>query len=99
MRSNISQNADLSKVYTNHCLRATCITIPDGEGFTTRYIWQVSGHANEGSLAGYVGKVKDVRKQDMSDAILRSLGYKPTVAPATVSRPSVAPAIYSFITC
>ena len=90
----ISQNAGLSKVYTNHCLRATCITILDGEGFATRDICHVSGHANEGSLAGYVGKVKDSRKQDMSDAISRSLGYndKPTVAPATVSRPTVAPA-------
>ena len=83
MMRKISQYACLSKVYTNHCLRATCITILDGEGFTTRDICQISGHANEGSLAGYVGKVKDSRKQDMSDAISRTLGYKPTVAPAT----------------
>ena len=69
----LSLKGRLSKQYTNHCIRSTCITILDEEGFASRDICKVSGHANEGSIATYVGRVKDARKKDMSDALSKSI--------------------------
>ena len=74
---NISKAAKLSRVYTNHCLRATCITILDKTGFASREICQVSGHRNEGSLASYIGRVSDDKKHDISNALSRALGKEP----------------------
>ena len=76
----LSKSAGLSKIYTNHCLRATCISILDREGFENRDICQISGHANESSLASYTGRVTDSKKQQMSDALVRAIGIgqKPT---------------------
>ena len=77
MMVHISKIAKLSKVYTNHCLRATCITILDKTGFASREICQVSGHRNEGSLASYIGRVSDDKKHDISNALSRALGKEP----------------------
>ena len=62
MMSTLSKKAKLSKTYTNHCLLATCISILDSKGFASREICQVSGHANEGSITSYVGRVSDNKK-------------------------------------
>ena len=92
MMSTLSKKAGLSRSYTNHCLRATCITILDSRGFTSREICQASGHANEASIASYTGSVSDNRKQNISDALSNTLGKGPvnkvakTEKPATVSR-------------
>ena len=40
----LSEKAVLNKVYTNHCLRATCVTTFDQQGFEARHIMAVSGH-------------------------------------------------------
>ena len=39
MMATISKKAGLSKLYTNHCVRATCITILDAGGFASRDIY------------------------------------------------------------
>ena len=46
MMSNISKSAYLSKNYTNHCVRATCITVLSELGFDVRHIVAISGHRN-----------------------------------------------------
>jgi hypothetical protein len=38
MMSNISKSVHLSKNYTNHCVRATCITVLSESGFEARHI-------------------------------------------------------------
>ena len=76
----ISKQAQLSRPYTNHCIRATCISILDSMGFSARDICQISGHANEGSLSSYIGKADDGRKQELSDAISHSIGLQPLLA-------------------
>ena len=43
----ISTGAKCSKVYTNHCLRATCVSTLDDAGFANRDIMSVSGHHSE----------------------------------------------------
>ncbi len=62
----ISTKAGCSRVYTNHCLRATCITVLDhGAGFANRSIKAVSGDHSEQSLKHYTTK-SDNRKMQLS---------------------------------
>ena len=49
----ISQQAELSTIYTNHSIRATTITILDRSGFEARHIMSVNGHRNESSIKTY----------------------------------------------
>ena len=49
----ISLEAHTSKVYTNHCLRATSIHVLDASGFEARHIMSVSGHKSESSIKHY----------------------------------------------
>ena len=44
MMKNISIDADLGELYTNHCIRATSVTILGQSGFETRHIMSLSGH-------------------------------------------------------
>jgi hypothetical protein len=60
---NLSKMAELSKIHTNHCLRATCITQLDHMGFASRQIMAVSGHRSETSLKHY-SKLILLRKKE-----------------------------------
>ena len=53
MMKEISQEANLSKVYTNHCIRATSVTVLDNCGIEARHIMSVSGHRSENSIRSY----------------------------------------------
>ena len=59
------RNAGCTNVYTNHCIRATCITSLDSAGFESRDIMTVSGHRSESSLKHY-SKTSDSWKREMS---------------------------------
>ena len=50
---NISREANLSKEYTNHCIRATSVTVLDDSGFEARHIMSLSGHRSESSIRSY----------------------------------------------
>ena len=50
---NISAAAELSRIYTNHSIRATTITILDGKGYESRHIKTVSGHRSDNSIQSY----------------------------------------------
>ena len=49
----ISVEANLSEIYTNHSIRATCITVLDSAGIEARHIMSVSGHKSETSIRSY----------------------------------------------
>ena len=49
----LSKSAELSKEYTNHCIRATAVTILDQNNFKARHIMRVSGHKSEASIRSY----------------------------------------------
>ncbi|XP_038045512.1 uncharacterized protein LOC119720063 [Patiria miniata] len=68
----ISTKAGCSKVYTNHCLRATCVTVLDSAGFASRDIMSVSGHHSEQSIKHY-SKTSDDKKKQMSAALASQL--------------------------
>ncbi|XP_022240717.1 uncharacterized protein LOC111085608 [Limulus polyphemus] len=64
----LSVEAGLSKIYTNHCLRATSVTTLDRQGFEARHIIGISGHKSETSLKHYC-RVESEKKREMSHAI------------------------------
>ncbi|VDI44001.1 Hypothetical predicted protein, partial [Mytilus galloprovincialis] len=66
---NLSKSAKLSREYTNHCIRSTCITLLDYSGFQSRHIKTISGHRNEASLSSYCYDTSDKQKKSMSDAL------------------------------
>ena len=66
---NLSEAADLSKRYTNHCLRVTAITVLKENGASNEEIAQFSGHKNPGSVQRYCRKRKDDSFQSFSDQL------------------------------
>ena len=50
MMKEISIDAKLSQVYTNHCVRSTTVAALDMAGIPIHRIMQTSGHRNESSV-------------------------------------------------
>lgn len=79
----ISSAAGLSRIYTNHSVRATAITLWANAGLTNREIMAISGHRNESSLQNYhnMPSVQQLRK--CSNVLTVALGddkVQPTIA-------------------
>ncbi|VDI28096.1 Hypothetical predicted protein [Mytilus galloprovincialis] len=66
MMTSISKAASLSKVYSNHCIRATCITLLNEAGFEGRHIITISGHRSEESIKSYCRDTTNKQKREMS---------------------------------
>ena len=49
----ISSGAELSRIYTNHSVRATCITSLSKANVPSRHIMAINGHKSESSLQHY----------------------------------------------
>ena len=69
MMTQISESANLSEKYTNHCVRATCITVLNESGFAARQIVTVSGHRNEQSVQTYVRDTSTAQKRSTSASL------------------------------
>ena len=65
--ADLSKKAKLSRVYTNHCLRATAATILGHKGAIGREIIAFTGHRHEHSLLPYIEAPSETRKQEMSN--------------------------------
>ena len=78
----ISEQAHLSTLYTNHCLRATTIVHLKEAGVEDRKICEISGHKNPASLTAY-DRTSAERAVDLSAAIDTK-----RVAPAPANPPS-----------
>lgn len=86
MMRRISQKAALSKLYTNHCLRATCISTLMKAGFSDNQICAVSGHKNASSLAVY-SRPDEERCEEMASAIDIALRQMEDDGGAAASKP------------
>ena len=64
----ISKEADLSKIYSNHSIRATAVTILDKSGFEAPHIMSVSGHRSESSIRSY-SKTDEATKKRISETL------------------------------
>ena len=70
---NLSENAKLSKIYTNHCIRKTCIVTLDNSGFEARHIIAVSSHKSETTIKEYSEKCPDSKREEMYDALTKQI--------------------------
>ena len=73
MMKKISKAAGLSRIYTNHSIRATAITLWSNAGVPNRHIMSISGHRNEQSLAHYNSRPSVSQLQNCSDVLSRAL--------------------------
>ena len=70
--SNVSEFCNLSRIYTNHSIRATGITVLTRLNYTTSQIMSVSGHKSVQSLAIYQ-KTAEKEKIDMGKVLYQSV--------------------------
>ena len=68
MMKGISKEANLSFNYTNHCIRATSVSVLDDAGLEARHIMAVSGHKSESSIRTYARSGIGTKRK-MSDAL------------------------------
>ena len=68
MMVEISKRSQLSRTYTNHCIRATTISALSHTGVEARHIMTVSGHRNETSVKSYVRDTTSEQKRQMSSS-------------------------------
>ena len=95
--SNLSEEAGLSKRYTNHCIRATSITTLDHKGVEARHIMSVSGHKSESSIKCYSTKLSDEKKRQMSDILCTNIPSKCMKAETVTSCTASAPEMPDFL--
>ena len=70
MMSNVSDECGLSKRYTNHCIRSTCITALDDGGIETRHIWaSVVTNPKESAVRSYTKKLSEKKTRQMSSVL------------------------------
>ena len=78
----ISSAAGLSRVYTNHSVRATAVTLWSTAGLTKREIMAISGHRNESSLKSYHSMPSANQLRKCSDVLASALGDNETIRAA-----------------
>ena len=69
---NISQNAELSKIYTAHCIRPTVVTAMWNSGCSVQDIQNVTGQKKEDSVKRYLKRVGDDKKKEYSRVLSNS---------------------------
>ena len=83
----ISERAGLSQSYTNHSVRAACVTVLQSTNIEDHHIASVTMHKNISSLASY-GRPSDQQKTVMARVIYESLGSCSKSGSATSAGPS-----------
>ena len=101
MMPQLSVWADLSKRYTNHCVRATVVTDLMDAGFSAHEVCAVTGHKNAQSLEHYdrIDREGSARPSEMvkvldGEILLEKNGRKAKLASATICEPR-APSLAS----
>ena len=82
LMKNISKRLGLSQMYTNHSIRATCVTVLNNSGVATMQIMHVTGHRSESSLRSYNHDNSVQQKRAISDI----LGGQPTTSRTPMAR-------------
>ena len=71
----ISENAGLSQIYTNHCIRATVVTEMAEKGYQMEDIMGVTGHKRTDSVQRYIKRITPTKKMKISNDLSESLQY------------------------
>lgn len=100
MMKELSENAHLSQMYTNHCIHVSVVSTLDEEGYEARHIMHVTSHKSEESLKSYGAKCPEKKRKQMFDTlankVLRCTGtmldiqYSPVKLSSLPSVPSPA---------
>lgn len=69
MMPQISKDAKLSKLYTNHSIRATVVTNLREEGFERNEVCAITGHKNEKSIEKYDRSIRERTLKKMSTSL------------------------------
>lgn len=67
--SSISKELKLSKLYTNHCIRATAMSLLDECNLDVRHIMRVSGHKSESSIRSYSRRLSEIKQKEISESL------------------------------
>lgn len=73
LMAKISEECGLSRRYTNHCIRTTCITVLDEGGIETRHIMGLSGHKSESAVKSYCKRLSSTKKHEMSNILSETI--------------------------
>ncbi|XP_028514294.1 uncharacterized protein LOC114574856 [Exaiptasia diaphana] len=90
MMTDISKEAKLSRVYTNHSVHATAITMLSNAGVPNRHIMAISGHRNEQSLAHYNTRPSTQQLHACSDVLSRGLTNTSSSSQSLLQRQSTS---------
>ena len=89
MMQKMSEAANLSRTYTNHCIRATAATVLSAAGVDSRNICAITGHKNESSLKSYI-QGPSLKQRDTFCRILDNHGKKRPRVSCTVTSASLS---------
>ena len=71
MMKEISEHANLSRIYTNHCVQKMMATVLHRQGFDLNEIQNVTKHKNLDSLKHYISAPTYKEKKNYNDALLQ----------------------------
>ena len=74
--SNWLKEIQLSYQYTNHCIRATAVSLLDECNFEARHIMRVSGHRSESSIRSYSRRLSEVKQKEISHSLSTAMFWK-----------------------
>lgn len=69
LMSTLSRDLNLSRRYTNHCIRVTLVTVLKENGYSNSDICSYTGHKNPQSVDRYSRKRRDEDFEEMSSAL------------------------------
>ena len=95
LMKNLSKKASLSKIYTNHCVRATTITNLFQAGIDAKQICAITKHTDERSLDHYIGQTTSAQKRHCSSILSTSFSESVLSDNGVVSGASIAVASQS----
>ena len=79
----LSEAAELSKLYTNHCIRRSVVDTPDENEFKARHIMAHTGHKSESSIRQYTSKCPPKIRRKMAKCLAEQLE-----PPAKITKPT-----------
>ena len=81
----ISELANLTKVYTNHCIRASVVTTLSEKGFSPSEIKTVTGQKRIETIEKYTKRISSSKKMKLSHALSSGLDYSSAEIPECCS--------------
>ena len=69
MMKNMSTSAGIAPHLTNHCVRATSVTVLSDHNIEARHIKTVTGHKSDNSIESYCSRASFNQKENMSNIL------------------------------